>query len=269
MLRYPRGLANAIAVKVDDRGERAGARRGRRGRRSAAPRRLRCARSTGAGADTWVWCSARRGAQSDAPLCGGRRRARSTFRRAVRQSGARPWPARRPPSPKPGPARGAVCRTSRFSPSACTRSAGSSAAARRSPARTGAPARSAGCRSTRSSARTTESRLRSRPKSRPPASCGRMIWRIKAGDRSRVQDAVKDDLSAITVDHVLDGRARAGRRVDLGRAGHREVPRHGRGQPRRRRRPGEARARRHHGDRPPICCSSRSGSSSAGACPRR
>jgi hypothetical protein len=31
----------------------------------------------------------------------------------------------------------------------------------------------------------------------------RMIWRIKAGDRSRVQDAVKDDLSAITVDHIL------------------------------------------------------------------
>ena len=32
----------------------------------------------------------------------------------------------------------------------------------------------------------------------------RMIWRIKAGDRSRVQDAVKDDLSAITVDHILE-----------------------------------------------------------------
>jgi len=32
----------------------------------------------------------------------------------------------------------------------------------------------------------------------------RMIWRIKAGDRSRVQDAVGDDLSAITVDHILD-----------------------------------------------------------------
>jgi len=31
----------------------------------------------------------------------------------------------------------------------------------------------------------------------------RMIWRIKAGDRSRVQDAVNDDLSAITVDHIL------------------------------------------------------------------
>jgi predicted NBD/HSP70 family sugar kinase len=31
----------------------------------------------------------------------------------------------------------------------------------------------------------------------------RMIWRIKAGDRSRVQDALKDDLSAITVDHIL------------------------------------------------------------------
>ena len=31
----------------------------------------------------------------------------------------------------------------------------------------------------------------------------RMIWRIKAGDRSRVQDAVNDDLGAITVDHIL------------------------------------------------------------------
>src|SRR5215218_3490576 len=31
----------------------------------------------------------------------------------------------------------------------------------------------------------------------------RMIWRIKAGDRSRVQEAVKDDLTAITVDHIL------------------------------------------------------------------
>ena len=31
----------------------------------------------------------------------------------------------------------------------------------------------------------------------------RLIWRIKAGDRSRVQDVVKDDLAAITVDHVL------------------------------------------------------------------
>jgi predicted NBD/HSP70 family sugar kinase len=31
----------------------------------------------------------------------------------------------------------------------------------------------------------------------------RIIWRIKAGDRSRVQDVVKDDFSAITADHVL------------------------------------------------------------------
>lgn len=31
----------------------------------------------------------------------------------------------------------------------------------------------------------------------------RLIWRIKAGDRSRVQDVVKEDLSAITIDHVL------------------------------------------------------------------
>ncbi len=32
----------------------------------------------------------------------------------------------------------------------------------------------------------------------------RIIWRIKAGDRSRVQDIVKDDFSAITVDLVLE-----------------------------------------------------------------
>jgi predicted NBD/HSP70 family sugar kinase len=32
----------------------------------------------------------------------------------------------------------------------------------------------------------------------------RMIWRIKAGDRSRVQDRVADDLTAITIDHILD-----------------------------------------------------------------
>ena len=32
----------------------------------------------------------------------------------------------------------------------------------------------------------------------------RLIWRIKAGDRSRVQDAVNGDLSAITVEHTLD-----------------------------------------------------------------
>ena len=33
----------------------------------------------------------------------------------------------------------------------------------------------------------------------------RMIWRIKAGDRSQVQDTVNDNLSAITVEHVLEG----------------------------------------------------------------
>jgi glucokinase len=42
----------------------------------------------------------------------------------------------------------------------------------------------------------------------------RMIWRIKAGDRSRVQDAVNDDLSAITVQHVLDA-ARSGDGVSI------------------------------------------------------
>jgi predicted NBD/HSP70 family sugar kinase len=32
----------------------------------------------------------------------------------------------------------------------------------------------------------------------------RLIWRIKAGDHSRVRDAVNGELSAITVDHVLN-----------------------------------------------------------------
>jgi glucokinase len=42
----------------------------------------------------------------------------------------------------------------------------------------------------------------------------RLIWRIKAGDRSRVQDTVKDDFGAITVDHVLEA-ARAGDGVSI------------------------------------------------------
>ena len=42
----------------------------------------------------------------------------------------------------------------------------------------------------------------------------RLIWRIKAGDRSRVQDIVKEDLSAITVDHLLDA-ARGGDGVSI------------------------------------------------------
>jgi len=42
----------------------------------------------------------------------------------------------------------------------------------------------------------------------------RLIWRIKAGDRSRVQDVVKDDLAAITVDHLLDA-ARGGDGVSI------------------------------------------------------
>jgi len=42
----------------------------------------------------------------------------------------------------------------------------------------------------------------------------RLIWRIKAGDRSHVQDTVKEDLSAITLQHVLDG-ARAGDGVSI------------------------------------------------------
>jgi len=32
----------------------------------------------------------------------------------------------------------------------------------------------------------------------------RLIWRIKSGDRSRIQEIVEDDLSRITIDHVLD-----------------------------------------------------------------
>jgi glucokinase len=42
----------------------------------------------------------------------------------------------------------------------------------------------------------------------------RLIWRIKAGDRSRVQDAVADDLGAITIQHVLDA-ARQGDGVSI------------------------------------------------------
>lgn len=42
----------------------------------------------------------------------------------------------------------------------------------------------------------------------------RLIWRIKAGDRSRVQDLIDDDLSAITVDHVLSA-ARDGDGVSI------------------------------------------------------
>jgi predicted NBD/HSP70 family sugar kinase len=33
----------------------------------------------------------------------------------------------------------------------------------------------------------------------------RLIWRIKAGDISEIQEIVKGDLTAITLDHVLDG----------------------------------------------------------------
>ena len=42
----------------------------------------------------------------------------------------------------------------------------------------------------------------------------RMIWRIKAGDRSRVQDIVKDDLASMSVDHVLEA-ARSGDGVSI------------------------------------------------------
>ena len=42
----------------------------------------------------------------------------------------------------------------------------------------------------------------------------RLIWRIKAGDRSRVQDTVNNDLASITVDHLLDA-ARGGDGVSI------------------------------------------------------
>jgi glucokinase len=42
----------------------------------------------------------------------------------------------------------------------------------------------------------------------------RIIWRIKAGDRSRVHDAVNGDFAAITADHVL-AAARAGDGVSI------------------------------------------------------
>ena len=42
----------------------------------------------------------------------------------------------------------------------------------------------------------------------------RLIWRIKSGDRSRVQDVVENDLTRITLDHVLDG-ARNGDGVSI------------------------------------------------------
>jgi len=42
----------------------------------------------------------------------------------------------------------------------------------------------------------------------------RLIWRIKAGDRSRVQDLVSGDLAAITLEQVLDA-ARAGDGVSI------------------------------------------------------
>jgi glucokinase len=42
----------------------------------------------------------------------------------------------------------------------------------------------------------------------------RLIWRVKSGDRSRVQDLVDNDLTRITLDHVLDG-ARNGDGVSI------------------------------------------------------
>src|SRR5262249_27028068 len=42
----------------------------------------------------------------------------------------------------------------------------------------------------------------------------RLVWRIKSGDRSRVQDIVGDEFSAVTVDHILDA-ARANDGVSI------------------------------------------------------
>ena len=42
----------------------------------------------------------------------------------------------------------------------------------------------------------------------------RLVWRIKAGDHSHVQDRVGDDFAAITIEHVLDA-ARAGDGVSI------------------------------------------------------
>lgn len=42
----------------------------------------------------------------------------------------------------------------------------------------------------------------------------RLIWRVKAGDHSAVQDTVNNELSAITVDHILQA-ARAGDGVSI------------------------------------------------------
>ena len=37
-----------------------------------------------------------------------------------------------------------------------------------------------------------------------PGIVRRLVWRIKAGDRSRLQDTIGTELTAITIDHVLD-----------------------------------------------------------------
>jgi glucokinase len=42
----------------------------------------------------------------------------------------------------------------------------------------------------------------------------RLVWRIKAGDRSEVQDAVDNELSTITMAHILDA-ARKGDGVSI------------------------------------------------------
>ena len=77
----------------------------------------------------------------------------------------------------------------------------------------------------------------------------RLVWRIKAGDRSRVQDVVNGDFAAITTAHILDAARGRRRRLHLGRPRHRQISRHGRGQSRRHRGSGGAGARGDHGVR--------------------
>ena len=115
-----------------------------------------------------------------------------------------------------------------------------------------------------SSARTTGRSAASRRKS-PRGIVRRLVWRIKAGDRfaragSRGRRPHGDHRRA-----RAERRARRRRRIDFGGARHREVPRHGRREPRGRRRSGDAGPRRHHGA-PRTCCSSRCGPRSGAGC---
>ncbi len=75
----------------------------------------------------------------------------------------------------------------------------------------------------------------------------RLVWRIKAGDRSRVQDAAGGDLAAVTLDLVLSA-ARIGDGVAISvMRDTAKLPWHGGGQHGDHRRPRIARDRRDHG----------------------